>query len=80
MTMGRAHKLMKKFYKQVSKGKTVKQEELNELGDFLHNNRYKLLVLREYGVKYNPETKAIVPDHFPIAELGLAGYLHYEKF
>ncbi len=80
MTMGRAHKLMKKFYKQVSKGKTVKQQELNELGDFLDTNRYKLLVLREYGVTYNPKTKAIVPDHFPIGEHGLVGYLHYEKF
>lgn len=80
MTLGRAHKLMKKFYLSTSSGKQVKQEELNELGDFLHQNRYRLLILREFGVTYDPSTKAIVPGHYPMEIHCLAGFLHYEKF
>jgi len=59
---------------------TVAQEEANRLGEFLHKKRYKVLILRKYGVSYNPEDKTLEVSHYPIQVYDLYGYLHYEQF
>jgi hypothetical protein len=75
-----AQMLIKKLYYTLIEEKTVAQEEVNQLGEFLHNKKYKVLVLREYGVSYNPEDKTLEVAHYPIEVYDLYGYLHYETF
>jgi len=75
-----AHSLIKKLYYALKEEKTVVQEEVNQLAEFLHKKRYKVLILREYGVSYNPEDKTLEVAHYPIEVYDLYGYLHYETF
>lgn len=80
MNLREAQMLIKKLYYTLIEEKTVAQEEVNQLGEFLHNKKYKVLVLREYGVSYNPEDKTLEVAHYPIEVYDLYGYLHYETF
>jgi len=72
-----AQNLIKKLYYAIKEEKTVAQEEVNRLGEFLEKNRYKVLILREYGVNYNPEDKTMTVAHYPVEEYDLYGYFHY---
>ncbi|MCJ7783848.1 MAG: hypothetical protein MUP41_07925 [Desulfobacterales bacterium] len=80
MSLATAHKLIKKLYYEVKRQKSVNQEEVNLLAEFLEKNRYKVLILREYGVSYNPEDKTLTLAHYPIEVYGLYGYLHCENY
>jgi hypothetical protein len=75
-----AQKLIKKLYYALIEEKTIAQEEVNRLGEFLHKKRYKVLILREYGVSYNPAYKSLTVSHYPIEVYDFYGYLHYETF
>jgi len=75
-----AQKLIKRLYYALKEEKTVAQEDVNQLGEFLEQKRYRVLILREYGVTYNPEDKTLEVAHYPIEVYDLYGYLHYETF
>jgi hypothetical protein len=80
MSLAQAQKLIKKLYYALKEQKTVAEEEVNKLREFLEKNRYKVLILREYGVSYNPEDKSLTLAHYPIEVYGLYGYLHCENY
>lgn len=80
MNLKKAQKLIKKLYYEIKQEKIVSQREVNELGDFMHNNRFKVLIIREYGVDHNPQTKTLEMAHYPVEVYSLYGYLHCEKF
>lgn len=80
MNLRKAQRLIKKLYYELKQEKSVAQDEVNELGEFLEQKRYKVLILREYGVTYNPADKSLTVSHYPIEVYDLYGYLHYETF
>ena len=80
MNLREAQRLIKKLYYALKEEKTVTQEDVNQLGEFLEKKRYKVLILREYGVSYNPEDKTLTVAHYPVEAYDLYGYLHYEHF
>ena len=54
MNLKKAQKLIKKLYYEIEQEKILDQKEVNALGDSMYNDRFKVLIVREYGVDYNP--------------------------